>query len=328
LVERLAALPGVAEVSFGAPGPYQGGTASGGLRVPGSTRTARDPAEVPMQFVGPRFFSTIGSPVLSGREFETTDTPTARKVAVVNQAFAKLFFPGVPDPTGRVISFDDSKPEGGEPTYVVGVARDMLHAGLRTKAEPTVYVPTTQVLPAFAEPWLLVRPRILPGVMWPRVRQTVAALNPDVAINDPRTIRERIDDSIFLDRMVASVSGFFGLLALALAGIGLYGVLSYNVALRTSEIGVRVALGSTRGRIARTVLGDGLLLVALGIAVGLPLSLVAGKIASSLLYSIRPTDSVTFVVTIIVLASAGAAAAIIPARRASSIDPMAALRGE
>jgi putative ABC transport system permease protein len=281
-----------------------------------------------MQFIGPRFFSTIGSTLLSGREFETTDTPTARKVAVVNRAFAKLFLPGMPDPTSRVISFDDSKPEGGEPTYIVGVARDMLHAGVRTPAEPTVYVPTTQMLPAFAEPWLLVRPRILPSVMWPRVRQTVAELSPEVALVDPRTIREHIDDSIFLDRMVASVSGFFGVLALLLAGVGLYGVLSYNVALRTSEIGVRVALGSTRGRIAWTVLGDGLLLVCLGLAAGLPLSFAAGRIAASLLYGIRPADAVTFGVTIFVLASAGAVAAFVPARRASSIDPMMALRRE
>lgn len=328
LVEQLGSLPGVTSVSYGMPGPYQGGMSSTGLRVPGSARTANEPAMVAMQSVGPHFFSTIGSPLLSGREFETVGASPGRKTAIVNQAFARVYFPGVADPTGRVISFDTSKPDGGEPTYIAGLARDILHDGLRAKVEPTVYVPTAQAPGMSLDPWILVRPRVNPSTLWPLVRHAVAEASPDVMIDDPRTIRERIDDSIFLERMVAWVSGFFGLLALTLAGVGLYGVLSYNVALRTGEIGVRVALGSTQGRIVRMVLRDGLALVGVGIAAGLPLSLASGRIVSSLLYGVRGADATTFAATVVVLVSAGAAAALLPARRASVIDPMTALRRE
>lgn len=327
LLNRVASLPGVVSSSCGGPGPYQGGFWNAGIRVPGSLRTVKEPASVAVQGVGPAYFTTIGSPPLRGREPDASDTGATRKVAVVNESFAREFFPGITDPVGRVLSFDDDKPEGGRPTYIAGMVRDILHKGLKTKAEPTVYVPLSQSEGA-PDPLLLVRVQFPPDTLLPMIRRELSRLDPEVALVEPRTIKEQIDDSIFLDRMIATVSGFFGGLALLLAAVGLYGVMAYGVAQRTREIGVRIALGAAATRVTWMVLRDGLLLIALGVAVGLPVSLAAGRITSSLLYGIRPRDPVTLTLTAGVLLGVGVISAWAPALRAARIDPMQALRHE
>jgi ABC-type antimicrobial peptide transport system permease subunit len=245
----------------------------------------------------------------------------------VNQAFVSEFFPGSTDPVGRVLSFDDSKPEGGEPTYIVGLVRDILHKGLKTPAEPTVYVPFHQGQVGF-DPTLLVRTQLPPDTLLPMIRRELNRLDPEVALTEPRTIRQRVDDSIFADRMIATLSGFFGGLALLLAAVGIYGVMAYAVAQRTAELGLRIALGANPAKIGRMVLRDGLLLIAAGIAIGLPLSVAAGRISSSLLYGIQPGDPLAFVLTVAVLLVIGMVAAFVPARRAASIEPVEALRHE
>jgi len=330
LSARVASLPGVVSLSYGFPGPYLSGNWSSGIRVPGSARTAKEGVEVAEQGVGPAYFATIGSRPLRGREFDESDMRATRKIAVVNESFVREFLPGVPDPVGRVLSFDDSKPEGGEPTYIVGLVRDILHNGLRSRAESTVYVPFTQGKqgPLAFDPPLLVRAPLPPDALVPMIRRELRNLDPEVALVEPRTLRERIDDSIFLDRMIATLSGFFGLLALLLAAVGIYGVMAYAVARRTGEIGLRIALGAAPARIKWMVLGDGLLLIALGILIGLPLSLAAGRISASLLYGVQPNDPITLVSTIAVLVALGILSAFVPARRAASIAPIEALRHE
>jgi len=326
LLNRVASLPGVVSFSCGNPGPYQGSSFSAGIRVPGSLRTMKEPASVAFQDVGPAYFTTIGSPPLRGRELEASDTGATRKVAVVNESFVREFFPGIADPAGRVLSFDDAKPEGGRPTYIVGMVRDILHRGLKTKAEPTVYLPLSQN--EGPPELLLVRAQLPPDTMLPMIRRELNRLDPEVALVEPRTIKEQIDDSIFLDRMIATVSGFFGGLALLLAAVGLYGVMAYGVAQRTREIGVRMALGAAATKVTWMVLRDGLLLIALGVVVGLPVSLAAGRITSSLLYGIQPRDPLTLTLTVGVLLGVGVISAWAPARRAARIDPMQALRHE
>ena len=214
------------------------------------------------------------------------------------------------------------RPEGGTPTYIVGLVRDILHDGLKTTAKPTVYVRFHEGDLVF-DPTLLVR-----GAPLPAVRRVVNALDPGVALTEPRTLTERVDDSIFIERLVATLSGFFGALALLLAAIGIYGVMAYSVARRTAEIGLRIALGAAPGRIEWIVLRDGLLLIALGAAIGLPLALAAAKICSSLLYGIKADDPLTLLLTVAVLLATGALAAFFPARRAAAVEPMEALRHE
>jgi len=327
LLAGLTAVPGVASISYSAPGPYRGGSWTSGILVPGSARTAKEDDQVAKRGVGPAYFETIGIRPLRGREFEQTDLHSTRKTAMVNQAFVREFLPGIPDPVGRVISFDDSKPAGGEPVYIVGLVRDILHDGLKTPAKSTVYVPFHDGDVSF-DPTLLVRTPLTAAMILPVIRRALSQIDPEVALVEPRTLRELVDDSIFADRMIATLSGFFGVLALLLAAVGIYGMMAYSVTRRTSEIGLRIALGAAPARIEWMVLRDGLLLIALGVAIGLPLSLAAGRISASLLYGVKSNDPPTFVLTIAVLLGVGVLAACVPARRAAAVEPVEALRHE
>ena len=323
LLARLVGLPGVHSASYGMPGPYQRGDATASIRVPGSARTAKEGAEVNVQYVGPAYFETIGVRPRWGREFTQVDLHATRKVAVVNEAFVRDFLAGAADPTARVLSFDDSKAEGGEPTFIVGVVRDMLHEGLKTRAKPTVYTPSTQ-----NDFVMLVRAQLPAAALLPAIRRELHALDPEVALVDPRTLGELVDDSIFVERMIAILSGFFGGLALLLAAIGIYGVMAYAVTRRTAEIGLRIALGAAPARIEWMVLRDGLWLIGLGAAIGLPLSLAASRITASLLYGIKPNDPLAFILTLAVLLAVGILAAFLPAHRAAAVEPVDALRHE
>ncbi len=327
LVAQLESLPGVTSVSYGFPGPFQRGFWGATIRVPGSDRTAREPVEVDIQYVAPRYFETIGSVPLLGREFDRNDTATSRKVAVVDEAFVRAFLPGEAHPLGRTLSFDDSKPEGGAPVCIVGVVRNVRQKGLREKPAPTVYVPATQTdSPSW--PAILVRTQMPQAALLAAVYRELGRLGPGGALWEWRTIREQVDDSIFRERMLATLSGFFGGLALLLAAVGLYGVVAYGTARRAGEIGIRMALGAERGQVLWMVLRDALALVGLGLAIGLPVSLAAARTVSSILFGIEPADPLAFVSTAAVLAAIGLAAAFLPARRAATLQPIQVLRHE
>jgi len=323
LLARLQTLPGVSLVSFCMPGPFRGGSSNSSIVVPGSEVTAREPAWVSMQEVAPRYLEIIGSTPAMGREFTRTDTATAPKVALVNQTFVRKFLPGERYPLNRVLSFNVQKPD---PVQIVGVVRDIPHQGLKEKIVPTVYVPVTQVS-AFSGAVLLRSERSAEELA-PAIRREVARLGPEVDASDPKTIRQRIDESIFQDRLVATVGGFFGVLALLLAAIGLYGVMAYAAARRAREIGIRIAMGAKRGEVLWMVLRGSLALVLAGLAIGVPVSLVAARRVAPVLFVIRADDSLTFVTTACVLLAVGLAAAFVPARRAVSMEPMLVLRQE
>jgi len=327
MLARLAEVPGISSISYGIPGPYQGGDSSASIRVPGSVRTAKEGVEISTQSIGPAYFATIGIRPLRGKEFDAGDLRSTRKIAVVNEAFIREFLPGTPDPIGRSLSFDDAKPEGGEPTYIVGLVRDILHDGLKTTAKSTVYVPFRKN-PFHIDPAMLVRAELPPAALLSAIRREIGRIDPEVALVEPRTLRERVDDSIFVERMIATLSGFFGALALLLAAIGIYGVMAYAVTRRTAEIGLRIALGAAPAGIEWMVLREGLLLIALGVAIGLPVSLAAGRIGASLLYGIKPNDPLSFGLTIAMLLAIGVLAAFLPARRAAAVEPNQALRHE
>ena len=326
-VDRVSRLPGVASVSYGYPGPFEMGKASATIRVPGSNATAREPVEVAIASIAPRYFETIGTRLLLGRDFDRNDTAASRSVAIVDEAFARLFFPGVADAVGRVLSFDDSKPEGGEPTYIVGVVNNVRHEGLRNPTKPTVYSPATQPI-AMGGPSVLVRAQAPPATVVQALRRELAKLSTAVVLTEPQTIRQHIDESIFQERLLATLGGFFGLLALLLAAVGLYGVVAYGTAQRTAEIGVRIALGARRAGVLWMVLKDALLLVSAGLLVGLPAAIAAAQAATSVLKGTPAAEASMFVTTGGALLAVGIAAALLPARRAAKIDPMQALRQE
>jgi predicted permease len=327
LLARLTEVPGITSASYGLPGPYGYGDSHASIRVPGSNRTAKEGAEINLQEIGPAYFTTIGVRLLGGSEFNPADWRSTRKIAVVNEAFVREFLPGTPDPIGRIISFDDSKAEGGEPTYIVGLVHDILHEGLKTTAKSTVYIPLRESR-FNIDPMLLVRAQLPPASLLPVIRRELTQIDPEVALMEPRTLRGLVDDSIYIDRMIATLSGFFGGLALLLAAVGIYGVMAYAVTRRTAEIGLRIALGAAPAKITWMVLRDGLVLIALGVAIGLPLSLATGRISASLLYGIKPNDPLTLVLTIAALLAIGVLAAFLPARRAATVQPIEALRHE
>jgi predicted permease len=326
-VDRVSRLPGVASVSYGFPGPFEMGRASASIRVPGSAATAAKSAEVASATVAPRYFETVGTRLLAGREFDAKDTKTSSSVAIVDEAFVRRFFPGVSAPIGRALSFDDSKPEGGERTFIVGVVQDIRHAGLREPSKPTVYSPVAQPQ-AMGGPSVLVDAQAPPAAVAQALRREMAKLSGEVVLTEPETIARHIDDSIFQERILAMLGGFFGVLALLLAAVGLYGVVAYGTAQRAREIGVRIALGARRSGVLWMVLRDALLLVSAGLVVGLPLAIAAARAVRAVLDGLPPAGLTMFASTGMVLLAVGTVAALAPARRAARMDPMATLRQE
>jgi len=320
LVAGIEALPGVSLVGHGSPGPFLGGYSSGTVNVPGSQAMAKGPAWVNTQKVSQRYFEILGSALVAGREFDHGDTAASRKVTLVNEAFVKAYLPGEAHPLGRVVGYGK-----GEFT-IVGVVHDIPHLGLREKIVPTLYLADAQMGSGWGV--ILVRYSLPRDEMARAIRREVGRLGPDVETSEPQTIRQRIDDSIFQDRLLAAVGGFFGGLALLLTGIGLYGVVAYGTARRASEIGIRMALGARRANVLWMVLRDALLLVGTGLAIGLPLTLAATHAVASMLFGVKADDWTTLGTTAALLAAIGVAAAFAPARRAAWMDPMRSLRNE
>ena len=327
LIKTLSEVPGISSVSCAFPGPIAIGSSSdASIRVPGSDRTAEAPVDVDLTYVAPRFFETMGA-ALQGRDFDRNDTESTPKVAIVNEAFLREFLPGEAHPESRWLSFDDDKPEGGERTSIVGVVRDIRQYGIEDKIVPRIYLPIAQHELKWA-PDILIRSALPPAAVFAVAVRELHQAGSGVWFEDWRTLRARIDDSIFEQRLLAMLGAVFGLLALLLAAVGLYGVVSYGCAKRAGEIGIRMALGARRANVVGMVLGDALLLVAGGLILGFPLAWAAARAVHSLLFGIEAVDPLAFGGTGAVLIAVALAAAFLPARRAASIDPMRALRHE
>jgi predicted permease len=318
LMDGLERLPGVSAVSCSFPGPFLAGTSSTTVRIPG-VENLPEGMGTSIHTAGPRYFETIGATLVTGRGIERTDTAQSPRVAVVNKAFVRQYLAGDPRVLGRQVIA--AKPE---PMTIVGVVRDMAHDGLRSKPAPTIYAPVAQS-EADWEPTIVVRGSLSPEVLVAAIRREFAGLGLQLA-SEPKPIRKRIDESIFQDRLLATIGGFFGILALALAAVGLYGVVAYGTARRAREIGIRIALGARRGEVVWMVLRDALALVAAGLVLGLPASYAAARQVGALLFDVKPLDPATFAITAIVLAAIGGAAALLPARRAARLEPLAVLR--
>jgi putative ABC transport system permease protein len=274
----------------------------------------------------PGFFEVMGIPLLAGRDLADTDTATAPLVAVVNQAFAKKVF-GTTEVLGRRFVKTDGVRRTAMTFEVVGIAKDTKVTSLREDNELMVYVPDTQLPGAELSQTIVVHSNVPLRDVMTAVLDGVAGVNPGISA-DFSVFKTQIEETLVPESLMATLSGFFGLLAGVLAVIGLYGVISYTVAQRRNEIGIRMALGAGRGSILKMVLRGAGALIAAGLAVGTVLALLGARAASSLLFGLRPYDPATLILAVVLLATVSLLAAAIPARRAARLDPMNALRDE
>jgi predicted permease len=259
-------------------------------------------------------------PLLLGRDFAPGDVEAAPKVAVVNETAARALFPEG-SPIGRRFGFDKEKSVDVE---VVGVIRDTKYNSLRDAAPPTVYQPYMQGTPRGMN--VILRTAADPAGFVEAVRQVVRRVDAALPLTNVATQTEQIERRFAQERLFANAYVLFGALALTLASIGLFGLMSYNVSRRTNEIGIRMALGAGRRTVARMVLAESLLVVAIGIAIGLAAALAAGRFVATVVYGLEPTDPVTMGLAAGVIVAVTLAAAYVPARRAARVDPMVALR--
>jgi predicted permease len=319
---RLATIPGVRSVAFSNFSLMIGDGIANDIDAEGHQPGKNEDLSAIQLRVSPNFFETLGTPLLAGRDFTDRDAAGAPQVAIVNETFARRFFNEV-NAIGK--HFGENGPKSTEDFEIVAVVKDTRYASLREKQYPIYYLPARQAkLDAGAV--MAVRSSGDLGMLASAVRDVVHQTDPSVTkINRFSTI---IDMSLASERIVAQLSAAFGALALLVACIGIYGILAYRVARRTREIGVRIALGASRGGVQWMVVRESLALLFIGIAIGIPVALGLSRYVSSLLYGLTPADPWTMIAALGTLACVSMAAAFLPARRASKIDPMSALRAD
>jgi putative ABC transport system permease protein len=326
MLEALRALPGVSSASASDITPVSGSAWDEDLQIEGYTSKGREDTLVYFNQITDRFFETLGTDVVAGRDFNAHDTPQSPKVAVVNQTMTKKFFSGQ-NPIGKHFRMEDGN-KLGDPVEIVGIVKDAKYISLREEILPTAYVPASQEEKPRESRTFEVRSAIgAPTALVSGVKSAIAGVNRDVSLQFT-TLATQVDESLARERLLATLSGFFGGLALVLAMIGLYGVMSYNVARRRNEIGIRMALGAEQSRVLRMVLGEVAVLIAIGLVIGLGAAIGTTRFVESFLYGMKPNDPWTLSLSAGVLALVAALAGFLPARRASRLDPMAALREE
>ncbi len=321
--QRVSALPGVRadSISFFT---FDQGEWTGPVSVLGRTPTREDDMSVTHNVVGPGYFATMGIPLLLGRAFGQQDTGASPKVAVINETFAKWYLPGG-SPIGKHFGL------GGDPKHsndieVVGVVKDAKYQDLGERPFPASYYPYTQHVQYLND--FEVRFTGKPEVVIAEVRQAVAQIDHSLPLAYTGTMVEQVNRSLAGQSLIAQLSSFFGLLAALLACIGIYGLAAYAVTRRTNEIGIRMALGAEASGVLWMVMRESLTLAALGVAIGIPVSLAAARLIASVLYGLKTTDPATIALAALVMIAVAALAAYLPARRAAKVDPMVALRYE
>ena len=339
LDREFAALPGVQSVGLALYSALEGNNWGEGIYVEG--RPAPGPTDnnnSSWDRVSPHFFETIGQPVVRGRGFTEQDTATSRMVAVVNQAFVKKFFPKE-DPIGRHFGTFDQK--YANDYEIVGIVADAKYNNPHDDFRPMYFRPMTQLNTSIKErSFNTAETRSLfpnsitlryagdAASLEPLVRRTLANINPNFTVLDFKSLDYQVSGNFTQERLISRLTSLFGLLALALASVGLYGITSYSVARRTSEIGLRMALGANRGNVVAMVMRGASWQVGLGLVLGIPAALLGGHLMAAQLYGVKTYDPLTIVAAVLVLAVFAAIAGFIPARRAASIEPMNALRTE
>ena len=326
LERRLKELPGAIDVGAARGGVFSGSDRGANVTVEGYRARQDEDMECAVDAVSAGFFRTLKIPLLAGRDFSEADGSNAPKVAIVNEQFSRFFFPGG-NPIGRRLAFGagDVKLD----IEIVGVARDSFHDNLREKVQRFIYIPYLQDTHAGpGSSHYYVRAVGGPVVLTENIRHTVRDLDSSVPLNEVMTVRSAIQQSIYGDRMVAWLALAFGALAAGLAAMGLYGLVSYMVARRTSEIALRMALGASPSAVLWLIFRRTLTLIAAGVVLGLALAVAATRLVSSMLYGLEATNPLIFASATLLLAAVAALATYVPARRATKVDPMVALRYE
>jgi len=321
LEEKLAAIPGVRSATMSVIAIVGDGHSGSTFHI-SDRPLEKDAVRVQTNGVGVAFFQTMGIPILRGRAFNTGDTASSPKVAVVNAALARKFFPHQ-NPIGQTFEADAEDVKG--PIEIVGVAADTRYADMRSPTPPTFYVPYQQKLDA-GRMVIELRTVATPGSVLAEARAAVESLDRDLPLIDVRTMKQQVRSTFADEQALAQLTGCFSLLALALACIGIYGIMAYTVTARTGEIGLRIALGATMAQVVGRILREAFRLAGLGILIGLAASLWLARFIGAMLYGLGVADPLTLGATALLLTSVSLLAAFAPARRASHIDPIRALR--
>jgi macrolide transport system ATP-binding/permease protein len=320
LLSRATALPGVQSATFASAMPLD---ISGGsnmmLEIDGYQRAEGEEIDVYYNRIGTGYFETMGIPLVSGRAIDEGDVDGKQLSIVINETMARRYWRGQ-DPIGRIVRF------GSGPAMVVGVARDGKYGQLNEKPRNYMYVPLAQYFRHDAT--LIVRTAGDPASVIPALHAEVKKLDPNLPLFDVRSVSEHLKLSVFIPRLASVLLGLFGALALLLSVVGLYSVVAYSVSQRTREIGVRMAMGATRGQILSLVLRQGLVLTVAGLVVGLLLAAAAAQAIRSQLMGLAPTDVISFAGTTVLMLGVSMLACFVPARRATRLDPVRALRIE
>jgi predicted permease len=326
LRDRLAGIPGVRAVAYSQNGLFSGSESGDQISVEGYSPKKPGDEHARFDEVGPDYFRIVGIPIMLGRDIGPRDTESGEAVCVVNEAFAKFFF-GSANPVGKHVT--DDFPDSRKTFVIVGVARDARDHSLRRDIDRRFYLSALQPLGEFS-PFLNYEVRTAgdPSRVMQAARREILAFDPLIPIGSIKTMDSLIDGTLRQERLIAQLSTVFGGLALLLAAIGLYGVLSYAVAQRTGEIGIRMALGAQRGSVIGMVLRETGVLIAVGLAAGVPASLACARLVQSKFYGLKPADPLTLACALGVMLAVAAIAGYLPARRASRVDPLVALRHE
>jgi len=317
LLDRLSQMPGVDSVSLAENRPGSGWSDNNDLKIDG---VDKEGASLRSNSVGPDFFRTMGVPILAGRDIANSDTQQTERVAVVNETLVKKYLSQT-NPIGHQL--------GGpkNPFRIVGVVRDSKYTSVNEDPRPMAFYAAVQ-FKSMGNLHVEVRTRGNASAMLPSMRKAVSEMYPDVPLEQPMTQQAQFEKSYAQQRMVAALGGFFGVLAALLVASGLYGAHSFRVSRRSTEIGVRMALGATRGQVMTIFLRESLWVLLFGVAAGIPLTLLAIRPLKSMLYQMSPFDVTSFAIAIVAISVVSAGAALVPARRAASVDPMTALRTE
>jgi len=327
MIERVRHVPGVVAVGGTTTMPFGGSWSTGSFEVEGYQRGPNQPGPWgDIRYVTADFFRTMRIPVIQGRAFDSQDQPNGQIVAIIDEEFVHKYYRGQ-NPIGKRVTF--GAPPGKQPDYIniVGVVAHTMHEALDAKPRIQLYLPYSQ-RPSFQNMSVAVRTSGDPLLMARSVRDAIHTVDKDMPLSNVKSMDDLLEGSLGQRRLSMILLGAFSAIALLLASIGIYGVLAYSVTQRSRELGIRMALGAARARVLRLVIGQGMALALVGIAIGLVGALALTRLLGTQLYSIRPTDPVTFVGVSLLLAAIAFVATLVPALRATRVDPVVALREE